>query len=104
MKLAAEVPERHEEFTRFSRKPQEAHMNPYLCWNLRTSLNEEEMPAEILKCLKLVKSDYGDDSKYLPRLLRFMRYGTNIYLEQNLQPVMLRDVIGDRARMLSIGP
>ena len=104
MKLAAEVPEKYEEFLRFSRKPQEAHMNPFLCWNLRPSLNEEMMPAEILKCMKLVKSEFGDDPKYLPRLVRFMRYETKIYLEQNLQPVMLRDVIGDRTRMLSIGP
>ena len=104
MKLAVEVPEKLEEFTRFSRKPQEAIMNGFLYWNLRTSLNEEMMPADILRCLKITRSDFGEDSVYLPRLVRYMRFKTHIYLEQEFQPYCLSDLLPNRPLMNEIGP
>ena len=88
---------------RFSRKQELTYQHNTLIFDLRINTLNEQLPERIIRCLKLTRINTKEVHNYLPRYKELTRNGANVFLKQDLQPVMLRSIIGNRKMMYEQG-
>jgi hypothetical protein len=104
LKLAVECDGIIDEEEPFSRELDQDDASCTFVFDLKKDFYAEQIPDDIMRCIKYTRLSSRDDFKYLPKFLGFNRNGMMAELRMSKLPYMLREVIGDRAIMYRKGP
>ena len=74
-----------------------------LCWDLTKNFYAEGIPDEIIKCVKYSQKTLASEHSIIPRYVDLYRNKMAVYLEVTKNEVLLRDLIGNRTLMHTIG-
>ena len=102
MKLCKSVPDELKEHEAFSRQDDPLELKQYIIFDIRLSLNNEGIPDQIFKCLRYSRMKYEENQKYFPKFLDLTRSDMQVQLQLTKHNIMLREVIGDRTKMLKM--
>jgi hypothetical protein len=102
MKLCKSVPDALEEHEPFSREDDPLELKQYIIFDIRLSLNNEDIPDQIFKCLRYSRMKNEENQKYFPKFLDLTRCDMQIQLQLSKHNIMLREIIGDRTKMLKM--
>jgi hypothetical protein len=69
-------------------------------FDLSKDFYSEQIPDDIMRCIKCTRLSSRFYHNYLPKFIDFTRNGMMAQLQMSKLPIMLREVIGDRALML----
>jgi hypothetical protein len=93
-----------EQTERFSRDAPTAISFLYLHFDLIKNTYNEQVPEQVLRCLKKSRFNAVVKHEYLPNFVGFTRKGMTALLQLTVQPIMLRTIIGNRAEMAKLAP
>jgi hypothetical protein len=104
LKLAAEDNSIVDGKEPYSRDVDSTSLKQYIEFDLTMNFYKEKLPDDIIRCIKYARISSREEQKYLPKFLGFIRNGMAAQLQLSKEPVMLRQIIGDRACMYRMGP
>jgi hypothetical protein len=104
MKLCRSVPDELHEHEPFSRQDDPLELKQYITFDIRLSLNNEGIPDKIFQCIRYSRMKNEENQKYFPKFLDLTRSDMQVQLQLSKQNIMLREIIGDRTKMLKMAP
>jgi hypothetical protein len=102
MKLSKEVPDKLPQFEPFSRQEDLTEQKQFIIFDLSLNMYNEGIPDQILKCLKYARNMKDASQQYLPRFIDLTRCGMQVQLQLSKHIIMLREIIGNRSKMVEM--
>jgi hypothetical protein len=102
MKLSKEVLDKLPQFEPFSRQEDLTEQKQFIIFDLSLNMYNEGIPDQIFKCLRYSRMKKGASQQYLPRFIDLTRCGMQVQLQLSKNIIMLREIIGNRSKMVEM--
>ena len=103
MKLCRLVPDKVEQAESFTRNEPAFELKQYVLFDISRNFYQEDIPSDILKCIRYTKMNNPENQAFIPQFRDMTRKDMQVQLLLSRYPIMLREIIGNRSKMLNMG-
>lgn len=104
LKMARESEKISVPLERFTRQEDSLQGNHFLHFDMVRNFYNEQLPANLLNCLKHSRASAKREDRWIPHFVNFNRHEMALSLQISLEPVMLRSIVGNRTLMARLAP